>query len=179
MPSSSGNSRATFIERVPPPRSSPYQSTHEKILIRSLSSCLLGIFDVHIDLDYGEGSKRAFERLQEAIMERSDDHSLFAWSQNQEPSTQSTHGLLASSPAAFAGSSSLIRIPYFEPRPAYKMTNRGLKIRLSLTCTLDGKDHMVTLGCADRDEHLRGDTEKHPIGIYVQARQKFPNFRYR
>jgi hypothetical protein len=26
---------------------------------------------------------------------------------------------------------------------------------------------MVTLGCADREEHLHGDAKKHPIGIYV------------
>jgi len=120
-----------------------------------------------MSLFYSEGGKEAFIRLQKTIMKQSDDHSLFAWSQNQGPSTPSTHGLLASSPASFAGSSSLIRIPYFEPQSAYRMSNRGLKIRLSLTCTLDGKDHMVTLGCADRKEHLQGDAKKHPIGIYV------------
>jgi hypothetical protein len=169
--SSSGKSRATFIERIPPRRSSPYQRTHEKILIRSLSSCLLGIFGVRMSLFYSEGGEEAFIQLQKTIMKKSDDHSLFAWSQNQgpsTPSTPSTHGLLASSPASFAGSSSLIRIPYlFEPQSAYRMSNRGLKIRLSLTCTLDGKDHMVTLGCADSKEHIQGDTKKHPIGIYV------------
>lgn len=40
--------------------------------------CLLGIFDVNIPLIYGEGSN-AFRRLQEAIMFKTHDQSLFAW----------------------------------------------------------------------------------------------------
>jgi hypothetical protein len=116
-------------------------------------------------LSYGEGSKKAFIRLQKNIMEESDDHSLFAWRQNQGPSTPSTHGPLASSPASFADSSSVVQIPYYQS--AYWMSNRGLEIQLYSTCTLDGKDHMVILGCADCEEHQQAEIEKHPIGIYV------------
>lgn len=43
-----------------------------------IAYCLLGIFDVNLPLIYGEGM-RAFQRLQEAIMSRSYDQSLFAW----------------------------------------------------------------------------------------------------
>ena len=39
--------------------------------------CLLGIFDVNIPLLYGEGEAKAFWRLQEEIMKKSTDHSLF------------------------------------------------------------------------------------------------------
>ena len=39
--------------------------------------CLLGIFDVNMPLLYGEG-KRAFIRLQEAILTKEEDQSLFA-----------------------------------------------------------------------------------------------------
>ncbi|KAI5920918.1 heterokaryon incompatibility protein-domain-containing protein [Camillea tinctor] len=39
---------------------------------------LMGIFDAHMPLLYGEGDK-AFMRLQEEIIRRSDDHSIFAW----------------------------------------------------------------------------------------------------
>ena len=39
---------------------------------------LLGLFNVHIPLLYGEGSD-AFQRLQEAILAKGDDNSLFAW----------------------------------------------------------------------------------------------------
>jgi hypothetical protein len=108
---------------------------------------------------YGEGRENAFLRLQKEIMEQSDDHSLFAWRQE---GGYTGHGLLASSPEVFAESSTLIRMPYFEPRSAYRMTNRGLEIRLSLTCTLNGEDHFVTLGCADER-----NGKKHQIGFYV------------
>ena len=40
--------------------------------------CLLGLCDINMPLLYGEGP-RAFRRLQEAIVARSDDQSLFAW----------------------------------------------------------------------------------------------------
>ena len=39
---------------------------------------LLGLLDMSIDIRYGEG-KKAFIRLQEAIIERSADQSIFAW----------------------------------------------------------------------------------------------------
>ncbi|KAM7185250.1 Heterokaryon incompatibility protein (HET) domain containing protein, partial [Naviculisporaceae sp. PSN 640] len=44
-----------------------------------MSYCLLGIFDVNMPLLYGEGSKRAFLRLQEEIVKKWDDHTLFIW----------------------------------------------------------------------------------------------------
>jgi hypothetical protein len=43
-----------------------------------MAYCLLGIFDVNMPLLNGESNK-AFTRLQVAIMEATDDHSIFAW----------------------------------------------------------------------------------------------------
>ncbi|RMZ70872.1 beta transducin [Pyrenophora seminiperda CCB06] len=40
--------------------------------------CLMGLFEVHMPLIYGEGAK-AFYRLQEAILRRSKDHSILAF----------------------------------------------------------------------------------------------------
>lgn len=60
---------------------------------------LMGIFGVNMALLYGEG-KRAFFRLQQQIIEYSDDESIFAWicpeAGNQEP-----FGMLAESPRNF------------------------------------------------------------------------------
>lgn len=125
-----------------------------------------------MSLIYGEGEESACMRLQKTIMEQSDDHSLFAW--KQEEGEAAGHGLLASSPKFFAQSSKLIRINYFEPRSAYGMTNRGLEIQLSLTCTLKGEDHFVTLGCAEPQDE--GETELHEVGeIQVhEQRQSVP-----
>lgn len=44
-----------------------------------LAYCLLGIFGVHMPLLYGEGAEQSFFRLQEAIMQMSDDQTIFAW----------------------------------------------------------------------------------------------------
>jgi hypothetical protein len=46
--------------------------------LEDMAYCLLGIFDVNLPLIYGEGRK-AFRRLQEAIMVTTPDQSLFAW----------------------------------------------------------------------------------------------------
>ena len=40
--------------------------------------CLLGLFDVHMPLIYGEG-RNAFTRLQKELITRHDDESVFAW----------------------------------------------------------------------------------------------------
>jgi hypothetical protein len=59
----------------------------------------LGIFDIHMPLLYGEGSK-AFIRLQEEILRTTDDYSLFAWcATTSEHSTY--RGLLARHPEEF------------------------------------------------------------------------------
>ena len=46
--------------------------------VEDVAYSLFGIFDVNLAVLYGEGS-RAFQRLQEEIMRRSPDTSLFAW----------------------------------------------------------------------------------------------------
>ena len=93
--------------------------------------CLLGMFGVNMPMLYGEGDK-AFLRLQEEIMKKSDDQSLFAWV-DREALPDSRHGLLAKSPANFTYSNCIIPYEDWEPRSPYSMTNRGLQIELHLT----------------------------------------------
>jgi hypothetical protein len=67
--------------------------------VEDVAYCLLGIFDIHMPLLYGEGEK-AFIRLQEQILRTTDDHSLFAWCDTT--SQNSTYrGLLARKPEVF------------------------------------------------------------------------------
>ncbi|KAL2681202.1 hypothetical protein Neosp_008809 [[Neocosmospora] mangrovei] len=70
-----------------------------------MAYCLLGIFDVNIPLLYGEGKKKAFQRLQEEILRKSTDLSLFLWEIPQEKHQGSDlefRGLLAEDPSWFA-----------------------------------------------------------------------------
>ncbi|KAF1992769.1 hypothetical protein P154DRAFT_417858, partial [Amniculicola lignicola CBS 123094] len=46
--------------------------------IEDLAYCLLGIFDINMPLLYGEGMK-AFTRLQEHIVQKSIDETIFLW----------------------------------------------------------------------------------------------------
>jgi len=90
--------------------------------------CLMGIFGVNMPLLYGEGRK-AFFRLQEEIMKRSDDHSLFAWSTGRNIWT----GLLAPSPREFLEAGNIKRLPAGESSILpYSITNKGVQITLPL-----------------------------------------------
>lgn len=99
---------------------------------------LLGVLDVSLDIRYGEGDK-AFMRLQEEIIARSADQSLFAWGepltpqdkyemQSKFPRVFKDGDLLAPSPDAFASASNIV--PFFPLRAdsTYTVTNRGLRI---------------------------------------------------
>ncbi|EME48360.1 hypothetical protein DOTSEDRAFT_111345, partial [Dothistroma septosporum NZE10] len=93
--------------------------------------CLLGIFDVNMPLLYGEGAK-AFVRLQLEIIKKTDDESIFAWWQDMAELGSWT-GLLAPTPKAFASSSDeTIKILRGHWRQPFSMTNKGLKLKLSV-----------------------------------------------
>jgi hypothetical protein len=63
---------------------------------------LMGLFDANLPLIYGEGATRAFIRLQEKILQQTDDHTIFAWRGTSEPeSANERHGLFATSPNDF------------------------------------------------------------------------------
>ena len=111
--------------------------------------CLLGVFSVNMPLLYGEGA-RAFIRLQEEIIEISDDETLFAWTNHEAP-PDLEHGLLATVPAFFADSGSFV--PYADLRPSfpYAMTNQSLRISLYIKHIGDSETlHVAALNCPGR-----------------------------
>ncbi|KAL8672093.1 MAG: hypothetical protein Q9168_003425 [Polycauliona sp. 1 TL-2023] len=87
-----------------------------------IAYCLLGLFNVHMPLLYGEGAAKAFYRLQVEIMAQSDDESLFAWSEKGPVS-----GLLATSPACFTDSGNIFKSFTSISRPPFSVTNKGLE----------------------------------------------------
>jgi len=112
---------------------------------------LLGLFGVHIPLLYGEGD-RAFIRLQEEIMRISDDHSLFAWT-DEDLLKEAPCGLLARSPAQFAKlvvcekkhwtHSGAAEDQVYEP---HAMTNQGIHINMTLIRTAESNVYYGMLG---------------------------------
>ena len=62
-----------------------------------MAYALMGIFDVNMPMLYGEGLNKAFGRLQEEILKKNEDHSLFLFN----PHDLSTLEPLAQSPSEF------------------------------------------------------------------------------
>jgi hypothetical protein len=137
--------------------------------------CLLGIFGIHMPLLYGEG-KQAFLRLQEEILKRSDDHSIFAWTGDLDPSSYDTgdipdesfsppvraRNLLANSASEFQEASNVVELKQFRT-PPYSMTNQGLSI--TLPCISHEAGQLIAiLNCGKQPELVPG---RH-LGIYLQ-----------
>ena len=61
---------------------------------------LMGLFQVNMPTIYGEG-RNAFRRLQEAILKKSPDHTLFAWSNFAEWASRGSDSIFASSTVQF------------------------------------------------------------------------------
>ena len=95
--------------------------------------CLLGLFDVTMPIAYGEGSN-AFHRLQETIMQRTNDRSLFLWALDDLDGASSKSSMLAGSGICFNGPYDIIAtdISSTSTSPHFTMTNTGLHIALSL-----------------------------------------------
>ncbi|KAH7085810.1 hypothetical protein BKA63DRAFT_500530 [Paraphoma chrysanthemicola] len=102
-----------------------WASRRETKRIEDQAYCLLGMFDVSMPLIYGEGTK-AFRRLQEEIMKRSNDLTLFAW--DIPIGSQSTIiNPLAPSPAVFASNRVIDRF-VIDCFVEFSLTNSGLRI---------------------------------------------------
>lgn len=106
-----------------------WAANRETTRIEDQAYSLMGIFDVHMPLLYGEGSN-AFIRLQHEILNKSDDESIFVWN---DESKDNTGGLLATSPKFFSDSGSVRMYQWDIDRPPYNMTNKGLRLEVYLT----------------------------------------------
>jgi hypothetical protein len=108
--------------------------------------CLLGVFGVNMPMIYGEG-QNAFRRLQEQIMQQSNDLTVLAWGFDfgVKPGGRGMElmgrgfPLLAQSPTAFnrhkmaiTSITALNAIRGAEFNPDFAMTNKGLRMTSSL-----------------------------------------------
>ncbi|KAI5460550.1 hypothetical protein BGZ63DRAFT_340141, partial [Mariannaea sp. PMI_226] len=148
--------------------------------VEDIAYCLLGIFNVNIPLLYGEG-KRSFIRLQEAILSREEDQSLFAWhseSLTLDEADTSWHinnwsssfcGLLADAPDKFWDDSDIeTTMPLTLTGSPPTVTSKGLGVDfLLLPCEDDqvakDADFRVVLNC----ERIRDGQRESPV-IYLK-----------
>ncbi|EME86478.1 uncharacterized protein MYCFIDRAFT_118320, partial [Pseudocercospora fijiensis CIRAD86] len=99
-----------------------WASARSTTRIEDTAYALLGIFNVNMSLRYGEGI-RAFARLQELILQRSDDDSLFAW---RSTVRQDRYGLFAEHPVDFAFSANVV--PIRRRSFPHTVTGRGVEL---------------------------------------------------
>lgn len=121
------------LDRINVAQKMSWAADREAGIVEDIAYSLLGIFDVNMPMLYGEGRK-AFVRLQEEIMQRNADQSIFIWFPN-EPQTPSGHGrqvknLFASSPADFRQCDRLQQ--QNQRKKAFGINNLGLDIELTL-----------------------------------------------
>ncbi|EAA33330.3 HET-domain-containing protein [Neurospora crassa] len=105
---------------------------------------LLGIFDINMPLIYGEGPK-AFTRLQEEIIRRSNDVSIFCWRTQENTRWR---GILASSPDDFRCAADTEDDVALKNGPEYTLTNKGLRIELDLA-SAGPNLYLMALYCTD------------------------------
>jgi hypothetical protein len=120
-------------------------ATRQTTKAEDIAYCLLGLFDIHMPLLYGERETGAFVRLQEEIIKKSNDQSIFAWSSDGVTAgSSSASSLLAQSPAAFRNSGNIIKAQppqvegyLFGIRTPATFGNTGLRLALPLISSVD------------------------------------------
>ncbi|KAL6704614.1 hypothetical protein ACN47E_008011 [Coniothyrium glycines] len=137
--------------------------------VEDIAYSLLGMFDINMPLLYGEGT-RAFQRLQEHIIQQSDDLSIFAWGPSEDSfpaGTISRHaeplvylpmysifrvGFLAQSPASFSASGNIIRTYDVAQVEPFYVANKRLHIKFEV---LSIEPNMYArLNCRYEDDFL-------------------------
>lgn len=110
--------------------------------IEDMAYCLLGIFDVHMPLLYGE-RHRAFFRLQEEISKNTLDMTLLAWDPTPEDLEGGFCSFIARSPASFKNGGNIRR--FRREARACSMSARGLQFN---------DNHPGRLSAADPNYYL-------------------------
>lgn len=104
---------------------------------------LLGLFNVTLEMVYGEREK-AFIRLQEKIIQHTADQSVFAWSLDRRNHPNGYSGLLAPSPDSFADCSDIVKV---REQTAFSLSNIGLSIYLP-TLPYSMEAYLAFLDCS-------------------------------
>ncbi len=140
-----------------------------------IAYCLLGIFGVRMPVEYGEGRRLAFERLQREILRSSGDQSLFAWGYGL-PLTGARDGckvgMLAETPAAFQLCGQVEPVSS-RAEPAFVATATGLQFQLPMKIDEATGTTLLNLECRIGDYYL-----VLPLDRSANGRQEFERRPY-
>jgi len=144
-----------------------WASKRKTTRIEDVAYCLLGLFGVSMPLLYGEGSS-AFLRLQQVIVDQTDDETIFAWSGVD----QGGGGLFAPHPVHFLESATIQQSKEHTQRPSVVKTNRGHQIECQmLPC--DMNTYIVPLQC---ERQIR-NSEAQRLAIFLCRTSKDHQYR--
>ena len=136
-----------------------WASKRQTTRVEDMAYSLLGIFDVVMPMLYGEGEK-AFIRLQEEIIKKSNDLSIFAWKPNDQMNVYVD--MFAQSPALFNGCHDILdaglggRI--LSPSQ-FSISNRGIRFTaadlsvLKAQTSKEGPDYVLPLHFSTKRGH--------------------------
>jgi hypothetical protein len=130
-----------------------WSATRETTRLEDQAYCLLGLFDVNMPLLYGEG-KKAFLRLQEEIIKKSDSQSILAH-EALDRSWKHDLGLLAESPSFFSQSDildpELVEISRDRKRSPLTLNSKSIEVGIYLCpCSIaPGHDTEYWMGILD------------------------------
>ncbi|KAF7534325.1 hypothetical protein G7054_g6308 [Neopestalotiopsis clavispora] len=135
-----------------------------------MAYCLLGLFDVNMPMLYGEGAK-AFLRLQEEIIRRTNDRSIFAFSSTPSgqaagmgASPQPYSDLFAASPRDFMDwTSSGAMGSGLYASEAFALTNKGLYFR-TVQLLVDMKRGLYVLTLDDDSNSPNNQLQLRKVG---------------
>ncbi|KAK3319270.1 heterokaryon incompatibility protein-domain-containing protein [Apodospora peruviana] len=133
-----------LLYTVPTAKRMSWAANRKTTRVEDIAYCLLGIFDVNMPMIYGEGQK-AFVRLQEEILKRTTDLSIFAWQARQEVAEKvpKYRGLLATSPDEFSICRNIIaNEDQFRFDDEIILSNKGVKITTGLSYVGQGRFSM-------------------------------------
>jgi hypothetical protein len=148
----------TLIDSLPVARRMSWAAGRQTTREEDMAYCLLGIFSVNMPMLYGEGP-RAFLRLQEEIIRRSNDLSIFAFQNaftNQAPPGDACGSpqlhycdLFATCPGDFAGCEDLDGTgTNVHSSDAFALTNKGLHFqRAKLQVNIQRGSYSMLLNC--------------------------------
>jgi hypothetical protein len=163
---SSGSDIRQWLDSLSISKRMSWAATRDTKRPEDKAYCLLGLFNVNMQLLYGEGGPRAFHRLQEEIMKYSTDQTILAWSPEYQALSE-TMGVLADSPSAFRDGSRILSI---EENNRIEMTSRGVRIAnrlygfnevLPYSESVDNGMKVILLSC------IYADDERGQLGITV------------
>ncbi|KAK4664762.1 uncharacterized protein QC763_506490 [Podospora pseudopauciseta] len=131
-----------------------WASRRETTRSEDLAYCLMGIFGIAMPLLYGEGGTKAFLRLQQEILNSTDDHSIFLWTlPPHEVVHNELRGLLAESPSWFSHARRISQSQHSHEDDCStlsRITNRGLFLELpAVDLNKDGVGDVLLLPSCD------------------------------